>query len=60
MIVCTCDSCGKQVERWNTLMITFPTDNYKREICDDCKKRINNNLMEFLNSIPLVPDGENE
>ena len=58
MIVCTCDSCGKQVERWNTLTINFASDNYHREICDDCKKRVNNNLTDFLNSIPLVPDGD--
>lgn len=48
MIVCTCDVCGQETETWSTLIINLGADNYKKEICPNCKLKISNAIKNFI------------
>ena len=57
MIVCTCDTCGRVVENWNTLNINLRGDIWQREICNDCYKSTKEKLNKFIDDI-TVTDAE--
>ena len=54
MIVCTCDTCGRVVESWNTLNINIRGDIWSREVCNDCYKGIKNKLEKFIDEITVT------
>lgn len=58
MIVCTCDTCGRIVENWNTLNINIRGDMWKREVCNDCYKGIKNKIDTFIDSITVTKPEE--
>ena len=60
MIVCTCDTCGRVVENWNTLNVTIRMDGWKREVCNDCYKGIKDKLNSFIDEITVTPINEND
>lgn len=59
MIVCTCDACGKVVERWNRLTVNFVELNEGREICNDCRKAVQDKFQALLDEI-TVTGNDNE
>lgn len=56
MIVCTCDVCGQQTESWTSLNVSFSSNIYKKEICPNCKNKINNDLQNFIKEEFLTED----
>lgn len=59
MIVCTCDTCGKVVENWSGLNINLAELNEHRDVCGECKKRIQKQIETFLDEITVINE-ENE
>lgn len=58
MIVCTCDTCGRVVEEWNTLNINIRGEMWKREVCNDCYKEVKGKINTFIDSITVTnPEG---
>ena len=51
MIVCTCDTCGRVVESWNTLNINLRSDMWQYQICNDCCKNIKNKIDILIDNI---------
>ena len=57
MIVCTCDTCGRVVEDWNTLNINLRGDMWKCEVCNDCYKGVKNKINKFIDDITVTDRG---
>jgi len=55
MIVCTCDTCGRVVENWQTLRIDMGGQlSEHREVCLDCQKGVKQQCLAFLDSITVT------
>lgn len=54
MIVCTCDTCGRVIDEWNSLNINLRGDMWKREVCNDCYKTVKGKLDNFIDSITVT------
>lgn len=58
MIVCTCDTCGRVVETWNTLNVNLRGEMWKKEVCNDCYKGVKSKIDTFIDSITVTnPEG---
>lgn len=60
MIVCTCDTCGKVVEEWNTLNINLKGNSWRREVCNVCYKTVKDKIDDFVDSITVTNSNETD